>query len=272
MMSMWLPVSWTYAKSEVVYQMESGFKLEKEAATKLVQALSMKPKQRVDYYADIYDGTQFLLIPSAEHYKFRMKAETNRWVVQANTKSSLVAKTCSEGWSFFVKEKQVGELSLKATPGLKFEKLVFDQLDLLATSDTATVKKSLQEFQGFLLSLGVPLMEDLLKVTQGKKWTFVASHLSKKTKWKALLPENPHIEVSVTMGQDFVGSTYIQDRYEIEFQVSEKGLLSAEEFSDEICQFMRDQGIRAEDLDPVEVDIQKETLSRLAKHPGLVPY
>jgi hypothetical protein len=224
----------------------------------------MKSEKREDYYADIYDGSDFLLIPSPERYKFRLKSGSKKWVMQTNTKASKARRQCPEGWRFNVREKLVGELRLSKEQADYFKRSVTVQLDLLAGRDPVRVGKSVRELHNFILGLQVPLMEKLLTVTTGKRWVFTASHLVRKKKWRAPLPGNENIEVSITRGEDYVGSTFIQEKFEIEFQVPEEGLVSIDEFSTAVCSFMRGQGVTGDDLDPERNGAQHETLRRLA--------
>jgi hypothetical protein len=250
--------------SKVRYQMETRFGLTESAYRAISARVPLEKTDRTDYYADIYDGSAFLL-PSSDNSKFRMKVHENKWVAQANTKLSTEARKCAEGWAFDVKEKRLGELKLSKARGEYFAATVKEQLDMLSGNAPDRVAKSVRTFQQFLLELPVPLMDRLLSVTANKRWAFTASHLSRKVKWKGPLPGNENIEVSLTQADDYVGSTFMQKRYEVEFQFAEEGLMSVNEFSEAVCSFMRGQGVATGDINPGgEVDVQQETLKRLA--------
>ena len=255
--------SWAQ-KAEIKKQTEAGFNLEQSAALAILQKYSFEGEDRVDYYADIYDGTQFLLIPHPDMYKFRLKATDKKAVLQANTKISITPFACSEGMTFKVKEKAVGELKLNKDQAQDFAKKVTAQLDSLATTDVQKSAQGLRAFHKELVALPVPLLDKLLKVPTTPSWYFVASHLTRKVKW-TLDYSSAHgpMEISITEGSDYVGSTFIQKKYEIEFQIEDS--MTAENFAGGICQFMNEQRLSLEDLSPTRDKPQAETLRRLQK-------
>jgi hypothetical protein len=253
--------------SQVLYQVETGFGLKDYAARAIRDRIRMKSEDRTDYYADIYDGSAFLLMASPEGYKFRMKVKNGKkWAVQAYDRSVVENRRCAEGWPFSVRQKRIGGLTLSKEQGEYFSEAATAQLNMLSGNDTAGVVKNVRELQEFLLGLQVPLMDRLLATAAGKRWALTATLIGRKVKWKASLPGDSRIEVSITEGGYYLGSAFIRKKYDVEFQFEEEGLISMDDFSASVCSFMRDQGITDKDLDPdqAETGAQLETLKKLA--------
>ncbi|KHD89274.1 MAG: hypothetical protein OM95_04335 [Bdellovibrio sp. ArHS] len=245
-------------------QVEAGFNLQESAALKILQKYPFKGEDRTDYYADIYDGANFLLIPNPEMYKFRLKVTNSKAVLQANTKISILPSVCAEGWAFKVKEKAVGELKLNSGDRDKFTHAVIQQLDALNGPDLTKAVHDVHKLHSQIIALKLPLLDKLLAVPTGDRWYFTASHLTKKVKWTVLKDLGwGNLEISITQGEDYVGSSFIQKKYEIEFQLSDE--MSQEHFVHSICEFMKEQGLQPEDLGPVRTKPQAETLKRLGR-------
>ncbi|WP_413568619.1 hypothetical protein ACLWBD_13990 [Bdellovibrio sp. HCB117] len=252
-------------------QVEAGFNLKEAAAQKILKKYAFTGEERIDYYADIYDGRSFLLIPNPEMYKFRLKTTKGKAVLQANTKISILPSVCSEGWTFKVKEKAVGELKLNSHDREKFARAVVEQLDALNGADLSKAVHDVQKLHQQIVGLKLPLLDKLLSVPANNHWYFTASHLTKKIKWTALQDMGwGRVEVSITQGEDFVGSTFIQKKYEIEFQLEDE--MSQEDFAQSICAFMKEQDLQPEDLQPGRSKPQLETLNRLSRINSLLGF
>ncbi len=250
--------------SRIKTQTEAGFNLEEMAAQRILKTNNFSSEMRTDYYADIYDGQQFLLIPNPDMYKFRLKSEVAKATLQANTKISIDVMSCPEGWSFKVKKKSVGELTLNTMQRKKFEDSVVGLLDLFNTTDSKKVAVEIEIFHKWLLDLKVPLLEKLTAVPKNTSWYFTASHLTKKIKWTLTKDLGfKDIEISITEADDFIGTSFVQRKYEIEFQHDSS--MSNEDFGHSICAFMTSQGLRHEELKPEREKIQELTLQRLLK-------
>lgn len=252
-------------------QIEAGFNLEAVAAQKILKKYAFVGEDRVDYYADIYDGSNFLLIPNPEMYKFRLKTTKGKAVLQANTKISILPSVCPEGWTFKVKEKAVGELKLSNHDRESFARAVVEQLDALNGADLFKAVHDVQKLHHHIVGLKLPLLDKLLSVPANTHWYFTASHLTKKIKWTVLQDMGwGNMEVSITQGEDFVGSTFIQKKYEIEFQLEDE--MSQEDFAQSICAFMKEQDLQPEDLQPGRNKPQLETLNRLSRINSLLGF
>jgi hypothetical protein len=250
----------TIAKSTINYQMETGFNLTKQAASEVLSKVKMEPKKRNDFYVDLYNGTSFLFDTSVQNYKLRLKSDQKKWTVQANTTKSSEIQNCSENLIFDVREKNIGELELSQPKAQAFEKLVHSQLDFIQSQDAAKVSANVAELQNFIFNLNIPLLSELLTVDLEKKAVLVATHMSKKTKWKALLLKNSNIQVSITESQVFIGSRFLENTYEVEFQVDEEGRVQKTDFAHAVCEFMIPFHFSAQDLNPIRLDPQSETL------------
>ncbi len=247
-------------KSKIVYQMETGFNLTKEAAEAVLSKVPMTKKKRNDYYVDLYNGSNFLFDTSAQHYKFRLKSDDKKWTVQANTTQSSELHSCSQNLIFDMREKNIGELELTQSKAQTFEKLVHSQLDLIQANDVVAVANKVAELQNFIMNLNIPLFNQLLSIDAEKSAILVATHMSKKTKWKSNLPQNNDIQVSITESQVFIGSKFLQNTYEIEFQIEEQGQVQKIDFANAICEFMLPFDFSVNELNPLRQDPQSATL------------
>lgn len=252
--------------SRIKIQTEAGFNLTTAAAQRILKSFPFESEVRQDYYADIYDGQNFLLIPNPQMLKFRLKSTKDKAVLQVNTKSSVTPATCNEAgnkaWNFTIKEKSVGELTLNKNEEQAFARSVIGQASLLQTQQLAPAAAEIKKFHLFVLALPVPLMSKLTAVPNNAHWYFTTSHYSKKTKstYETDLGFG-NIEISITQGDDYVGSTWIQHRDEVEFQMADK--MSTADFKQSICQFIKTQNLSLADLAPPDLDIQTETLKLL---------
>jgi hypothetical protein len=253
------------AKGHIKTQTEAGFNLTEKAALSILDRYKFTSRHRTDYYADIYDGHQFWLIPNPARYKFRMQAYKDKWIFQANTKESVVSKTCPQGWAFKVSEKAVGELSVKESVGRDFSSHVRHQLNHLLTRDVDQVVEEILKLDHFILGLNVPLLPELINAPKARRWIFTASHLTKKKKWTADLEMGlGAVETSITEARDLIGDTFIQNKYELEFQIG-LGSMAAGDFAESICRFMKRQKLALEDTEPEREKVQEETLARLKR-------
>lgn len=274
LISLCVSLSTAQASSSVVEQVETGFSLTPQVAKRVLSAFDFKSENREDFYVDIYDGKQFLLIPSKDKYKFRMKVTNGKAQLQVNVKKSFNAQICPEnGLQFVIKEKEIGEKSLTNAERDCFSRSVVSQLDSLDSLDSmdsmdsnaySSVVNDIQGFHKYILNLKVPLLEKLTSVPQVSLWYFVASHNSYKKKWKLKKDLGlGEIEISLSQAKDYVGNSFVQERYEIEFQ--EKDSMTINEFRDSVCKFLQELQMTPEDLNPSSLDPQAETLYRLFK-------
>lgn len=255
----------------IVWQLEAGFNIEKSLAERLIRELKLKGQRRADFYADIYDGHNFLLIPSLEKYKFRLKAGEKKSVLQANTKAAMTLMSCNAQMSFTVKSKNVGELNLSEQESTAFQSAVTRTLDLLQQGGSEQmVVQEVHSFETLLKTLPVPLMDQLLSVAQGKSFAFVPSHITHKSKWKGALAKNPQVEVSVTEARDYIGTHFYQTKYEIEFQFEGPKTMTAEQLGQHICDFMHGFQVDPLDLNPSRKKVQEQTLQLLIPYGNVI--
>lgn len=257
-------VSFASSNPVIVWQLEAGFNIEKSLAERLVRELNLKSQKRADFYADIFDGQNFLLIPSLEKYKFRLKSGEKKSVLQANTKAAMTQMSCSPEMRFTVKSKNVGELNLSEQESSAFRSAVTRTLDLIHQgAGEKLVSQDVLKFEALLKTLPVPLMDQLLAVAQGKDYAFVPSHITHKIKWKGNLTKSPNVEVSVTEAQDYIGTHFFQTKYEIEFQIEGSNAMTPDQLGQQICDFMHGFRVDPIDLNPSRQKVQEQTLQLL---------
>lgn len=256
-----------YAKEDsgVKYQMETGLKIKSEVAQRILSKFSFESQAREDYYIEIYDGTSFLIIPSPELYRFRLKTTGSRSVLQVNTKKRVIPSKCLNGETFRVEEKAVGELRLNQTKAHAVVDLIEDQLNLMNGQTLSAVGSKIFELHRQIELLPIPLKEKLLSLTGGRRWLFTASHTSSKMKHKLErdMGWGP-LEISVTEGHDFVGTQMIQKRSEIEFQAGEQ--MTVEQFTSSVCSFLQEIQLSESDRELDIQDPQDTTLPLLRKY------
>jgi len=234
---------------KVKEEIESGFKITPSFAKKILKEYDFKEESRTDYYIEAYDGNQFLLDSHPGKFKFRIKVEEDGSTIQANTKAAVYPGSCEEGWKFKVREKEVGELAASDSQESRFVEGVTQQLELIQSGDSEALKNQALAFNGFLSKLPVPKIEVLKKAITAPKWLFVATHSSVKKKWKAKTDVGyGKMAVSITQAKDYVGKKFIQEKYEIEFEL--KGEMSISDFKESICELMRQNEPGKGDLSP----------------------
>lgn len=265
LISLLVSLSKAQASSSIAEQVETGFPLTSQAAKRVLSVFNFKSENREDFYVDIYDGKQFLLIPSKDKYKFRMKVTNGKAQIQVNVKKSFNSQICSEnGFQFVIIEKEIGEKTLTNAERDYFSSSVVGQLDSIDSNAYSSVVNDIQSFHKYIMNLKVPLLEKLNSVPQVSLWYFVASHNSYKKKCKLKKDLGlGEIEISLSQAKDYVGNSFVQERYEIEFQ--EKDSMTINEFRDSVCKFIQELQLTPEDLNPTSLDPQAETLTRLFK-------
>ncbi|NJL23708.1 MAG: hypothetical protein HC902_00005, partial [Calothrix sp. SM1_5_4] len=255
---------------ELQYQTETGFDLTGAAAASLLSRYPFVAKPRDDFYVDIYDGNAFLLIPSAHEYKFRMQTYKDKAVLQTTEKLAFHSERCLNGAEvlpFIVKEKLMGEKTADKRTFKRFAEGVSEQL--VAVEDgSEDAAKRIRELHEFVLSLDVPRLSELMSVPSGRRWYFVASHITRKVKWKLKVDYGyGPVEIALTEGRDFAGKELFQRKYEIEFQPDGHDM-SVEKLARTVCTFAAEAGLSAADVSPGQAKPQDLTLSRLAKIRG----
>jgi hypothetical protein len=249
-------------------QTEAGFKITESAARAILNRNDFKEKTREDYYVDIYDGQHFLL--NDNRFKLRLKVIDDKSTVQANTKMNILPSQCEQGWKYNVLVKKIGELSLGQKDKQHFEEAVSSQLDLIVNGTQADVKKDVISFDHFIKSLPVPLLEKLMDVPQTPRWLFVASYQSTKKKWTSKLTFNKkEIEVSIGEVNQYVGSTYIDSNFEVEFQF-ENDDFAIDDFQSVVCTYLQKNGLTDTDFAADSIDPQQETLKRLKPYNSIL--
>ncbi|MBY0554886.1 hypothetical protein K2P97_10185 [bacterium] len=253
----------THAAS-INYQTEAGFKITEAAARAVLNRNDFKEKARNDFYVDIYDGQSFVL--SDSRFKLRLKVSDNKPTVQANTKTTILGSQCPQGWEYDVLVKKIGELKINEQMKQHFEQAVTSQLDLIATGSPSDVKRSVLEFDQFVKGLEVPLLENLMSVPHHSNWYFVAGYQAEKKKWVSKLKFDKHeIEVSVAEVRQYVGSTYIDGNFEIEFQFENTDDITISNFQSVVCSYLKQNGFKDGDFATEGLDPQLETLRRLKR-------
>jgi hypothetical protein len=251
----------SHKAGSINHQTEAGFKITEAAARAILNLNDFKESKREDFYVDIYDGQHFLL--SDNRFKLRLKVSDDKSIVQANTKMKILPSQCEQGWKYNVLVKKIGELNLAKKETQYFKQAVSSQLDLILNGSQADVKQQLLSFNKFIRSLPVPLLEKLLDVPQTPRWLFVPAYLSTKKKWTSLLNFNSkEIEVSIGEVRQYVGSTYFDSNFEVEFQFKNEDM-NIEDFKSALCAYLQKNALRETDFAADGLDPQQETLKRL---------
>lgn len=253
--------------SRIKYELEAGLKIHSQAAQRILAQYPFEVQVRNDYYVDIYDGRNFLLIPSPQLYRFRLKSSESKAVLQINTKKSVTKAGCSNGETFRVEEKEVGELRLEQDKAKELTGLIDKQLYLMTEQSLTPVAQTIHDLHREIGVLRIPLKEKILNAAGEGPWFFTASHTSSKLKHKLMRDMGwGNIEISVTVGQDYVGTRMIQERSEIEFQPDQK--MSSNHFVTSICRFLGELHLSDADRDSEIQNPQDMTLSLLKKFNG----
>lgn len=244
--------------SKIIYQIEAGFNLTEPLANRIKNSFKkvLTAQKRADYYIDIYNGEKLLISESSQSYKVRLKAKKDKWILQANTKLSVQTHSCSDGTSFKIREKNVGELSLSEAEADNIIKTDSETYDLISNQKLDQFSKVVSKFDKFMLSLHIPLFDKILEVTNNEEWIMIPSHFTKKIKWSSIKAPKTNIEWSLTEAQDYISSKFVEAKYEIEFQ-TEDHTTSVDEFATVVCQFMTDLNASSEEFIPQRQDLEK---------------
>lgn len=249
--------------SEIVYQMETGFNLTEQSARQILSKYKVKTKQRVDYYADLYDGKSFLFDISKNHYKLRLKSTDSKSVIQANSTLRNYPSECQGGFAFDIREKNIGELTVNHQAQEKIVTQTLSILDQLYSPQSHSWVQSVKAFHQDLLMTPVPRLDILLTEGDGKKWILTPTHVSRKKKSKFSIPESDLIETSITESDVYIGTRFLQKTFEVEFQTTEENLIQPEVMKRVVCQFVQRHQFTLEDIHPVRIDPQAITLEML---------
>ncbi|MBK8395435.1 MAG: hypothetical protein IPL26_09360 [Leptospiraceae bacterium] len=236
-------------RGKVKYQVEVSLDITDSAAKKILTHYPFESKNRTDYVYDVYDGKNFLLFPSKYKTRFRLKKEEHKKVIQINTNTNSYSRICKNGLPILIRERKMGELEASK----KKYKTLIDGNNLLENlnQNTQNACKSLVEFNQIVKNINMPLKSELEKSFQTKNWIYLPINMSQKTKWKT---KKEQITISISKGNDFIGKTFLQEKWEIEFQIdSEMNSKCSQkycEFEKTICEFLQTEQISKADLDP----------------------
>ncbi len=264
-LSVFMSVGHAKEDARIKHEMEAGFKIRAEAAQRILVKYPFEAQSREDYYVDIYDGHNFLVIPSPQLFRFRLKTTDSKAVFQINTKERITTAECQSGETIRIEEKAVGELRLGHEKAQEIARLIEDQLHLMNGQPLTSVGRKILELHRQIEMLPIPLKEKLLTLPGDRPWVFTGTHTSSKLKYKLLrdLGWGP-LEISVTEGQDYVGVQLIQNRSEIEFQPADK--MSVPGFVASACAFLQELQLSEEDRDLDLRNPQETTLPLLKKY------
>ncbi|HMV42002.1 MAG TPA: hypothetical protein PK079_13955 [Leptospiraceae bacterium] len=257
---------------KVKYQVESSFDITKDSAQKILQNLDFEKKERTDFVFDAFDGENFLLFPGKRKIRFRMKEDEEKKVLQINTNINFINRKCPKGQSILIREKENGEINLSAN---QYEYLkTGNQLLNLPDLNPSQTLKSLKELDQYLKKIQLPLKSELEK-TFPKKWVYLPINLSKKKKYKHKVNFGyGDITVSISGGEDYIGEKFLQEKWELEFQVNPKDWIDSKckgkycGFEKSICLFMESQNLSAKDFNPPKIspyDVLKKEIPNLSK-------
>lgn len=241
--------------SEIKYQVEVSLDITKEASKKILKHYKFKPKERVDYVFDIYDGEDFLLFPQTEKIRFRLKEEEDKRLIQINSNIGSIKRVCENGISIEIKEKQNGEVS--PTEKEYLELIEGNKRLEEALNNPKEKIPNLLKFHETVHNLNSPLQRELEESLGLKKWIYLPINRTVKTKWKKKIEtKEGEIIISITKGKDYLAEKYFQDKWELEFQINpahwkekncETKYCSLEK---QVCDFLKTERISNRDLNP----------------------
>lgn len=249
-------------------EIEAGFDLTKSAAARALKTYKFKAKNRMDFYVDIYDGKDLVLMSQPMRQSFRLQVvDGGKRVFQTNIRTKVTLAQCAGGLSFTIKEKSSGELSVTDSEVRSFSEDFVNLLDSLKPGAQPQVAQALKAFHSKILSLPVPLMQKLTQAPSSANWYFTPSYTTEKVKWEAdYFSDGGRMEIAVAEARDFVGRTFIQDKYEIEFEP--KGKMTVDGFKKAVCEVMEQLQFTGDELNPDKSSAPAETLRRLKTFNG----
>lgn len=261
---------------KIKYQVESSFDITKEAAIKIINHYEFEKKERIDYVFDSYEGEKFLLFPGKNKIRFRMKEDENKRVLQINTTYQFINRQCQNGQTVIIREKENGEINLSNEQAnyLRTRNNIWDILK----NDTENSILEMKNLDKYLKEIYIPLKPELEK-SFPKTWIYLPINISKKKKYKYTINfGSGDIIVSISGGQDYIGKKFIQEKWELEFQVNPKDWIDFGcktkycSFEKSICTFLKNEKLTAKDFDPPKIspyEILKKELMLYKKDLGL---
>lgn len=252
---------------EIKHQVEVSLDITKEASKKILKHYKFKPKNRVDYVFDIYDGDKFLLFPQTEKIRFRLKEEEDKRLIQINSNMNSMKRVCENGISIEIKEKQNGEVSPTENEYLE---LVEGNKKLEEAIKNPKEKVSyLLKFHETVHNLNSPLQRELEESIGLKKWIYLPINRTIKTKWKKKIEtKEGEIIISITKGKDYVAEKFFQDKWELEFQINPENWKEKNcetqycSLEKQVCDFLKTERISNRDLNPPK-NSPYETLKKM---------
>lgn len=258
-------------KGKIKYQVEVSLDLTENVARKILSHHEFESKERTDYVFDIYDGKNFLLFPSSQKIRFRLKEEEDKRVIQINKNTKTFSRTCEDFLPILIRERKSGELNASSKQYkslLKGNKLL-EQFD--ATPHNTC--NSLKHFSNTLQKLNIPLQSELEKSLKVKDWMYLPINISKKIKWKKKMNlEFGQMTVSLSQGKDFIGEEFLQEKWEIEFQINPMEWKESPcpqkycKLEQSICDFLSKEEITKEDLNPVKISPYTQIKEKLSPY------
>jgi hypothetical protein len=222
---------------KVSFQRESGFKISREVAQRILATYQFKSKRRDDFYFQVFDGDSFLL-NTLNNLKFRLKVSGDKGEYQVNHKTKTSTISCSS-LNFFMKEKEIGESAVRGKELVNLKKQLVALSYSMENPNSSLVTK-IKKLDELLLNTKNPLFNKIYQVYTSKESFFVMNRYSMKTKYKYTHHTvDGNIEVSISHGKDFVGKQNTYEDYEIEFQEDSSGPMSVEKYTNHICNFLK---------------------------------
>ena len=255
-------------KGKIKYQVEVSLDLTEKAAKKILSHYQFESKERTDYVFDIYDGKNFLLFPSPQKIRFRLKEEDDKKVIQINKNTKTFSRTCENFLPILIRERKSGELnaSNKQYKSLLRGNTLLEQFD----TNPHNTCKPLKIFSNTLQKLNIPLQSEIEKSFGFKNWMYLPINISKKIKWKKKTNlEFGQMTISLSQGKDFIGEKFLQEKWEIEFQINPmewKESICPQKYcklEESICEFLKKEEIAKEDLDPIKISPYTKIKERL---------
>jgi hypothetical protein len=238
-------------------QVEVSLDITGESAKQILSHYKFKSANRIDYIFDAYDGEKFLLFVGTEKIRFRIKEEESKRIIQLNTNLEFFPRVCEDGTKIMIRVKKNGELDTKNSKYLELTK-GNELLELLSKSPSKAIIR-LKEFSKTVKSLNVPLQSEIENSFESPNWIYLPINITKKVKWKTKVNFGyGEVIVSISQGKDFIGKDFLQEKWEIEFQVNPKDWKDIGckdkycSFEKTVCKFLKLEKNAKLDLTPIK--------------------
>ena len=202
-------------------QLEVTIQLKEEAARKLLQSHTFEEKTRTDHVLDAYDGNKLVLNQSPQRFKFRLKEALDGSVLNLNYNSKIEVFKCGNEMELTMKYRANSEIEVDdfIVDTVKRNHEIMDKLNQSQIEVVKLLKDYHEQISSFI-PINFDKMSDFFKVFP--KLILVPTLISQKTKWNLKKKtENGKVKISIARALDFIGSRFLQTRWEVEFEANQ---------------------------------------------------